>query len=95
MMHGVATCIVLTWAVGAGPVPIGEPFHGGQDVGLAHPVGQLEPQLEPQRLRDHLEELIERGQPEEGQHALELIIGVRDVGAHGATPPMVCGLVSS
>ena len=80
-------------AVGSGPVPVGEPLHGGQDVGLAHAGGQLEPALEPQGLGDHVEQLVDRGETEEGQHALDLVVGVRDVGAHGATPPVLGSLV--
>ena len=38
-------------AVGAGPVAVGERLHVGEDVGLTHPVGQLEAALEPARPR--------------------------------------------
>ena len=73
--------------VGPGPIAVGEALHGGEHVGLPRTGGQLETALESQGLGDHLEQLIERGETEEGQHALDLVLGVRDVRAHGATPP--------
>ena len=51
--------------------------------GSPAPAGQFETTLEPQRLRHHVEELADRGQAEEGEHALHFVVGVRDVGAHG------------
>ena len=68
--------------VGAGTVALGERIHVGQHVGLPAPVGQLERALQPQRFGDHVEELVEGRQSEEGQHDLDLVVGVGDVGAH-------------
>ncbi len=79
--------------VGAGTVAVGEHLHVGQHVGLAAAVGQLERALQAQRFGDGGEELVERRQPEEGQHGLDLLVGVRDVGAH-ATPPCSARAVS-
>ncbi len=74
--------------VGPGPVAVGEFLHVGEDVGLADPVGQLQAPLQAQRLGDHVEQLVDRVQPEEGEHARHLLVGMRDVGAHG--PLLVC-----
>jgi hypothetical protein len=69
--------------VGPGPVAVGEPLHAGQDIGFPDTLGQLEAVLEAERLGDDGEELADRGQSEEGEHVRHVVVGVRDVGAHG------------
>ena len=72
--------------VDAGPVALAQRLHVGEHVRLTHPIGQLERLLQANRFRDDREQVVESGQAEEGQHGLDLVLGMRDVVAH--EPPM-------
>ena len=80
-------------AVVPGPVAVGQALQVGQHVGLPHPVGQLQPPLQPEGLRHHGEQLVDRVEAEERQHALHFVLGVGDVGAHARAPRSWCSRV--
>ncbi len=68
--------------IGAAPIAAGQPAHLGENVGLGEAGRQVEAPRQSQRRRHHVEQLVERAQPDVREHPRQLLVGMGNEMTH-------------